>query len=107
MNEYILYGGRFSRGLITEMVLAEGDIPYQLITVDTLKNEHRSAEFLAINPAGMVPVLITPYGKTITETPAINLYLVDEHPIPHLGPRTGDEQRSTFLSGFVLFVRGG
>ena len=96
---YILYGGRFTRALITEMVMIEGDIAYELRRVDTVKGEHRSPEFLAINPAGMVPVLITPAGVTLTETPAINLYLVDEHGLTDFAPRPDEAERGPFLSG--------
>ena len=44
---------------MVEMVLAEGNIDYQLREIDILKNEHRSTEFLKINPFGWVPALIT------------------------------------------------
>ena len=49
---YVLYGGSFTRAIIVEMVMAEGDIAYELRNVDTTRGEHRSAAFLAINPAG-------------------------------------------------------
>ena len=96
---YILYGGRFTRALITEMVMIEGGIAYELRRVDTLKGEHRSPDFLAINPAGMVPVLITPSGAILTETPAINLYLADEHGLTDFAPRPEEAERGAFLSG--------
>ena len=47
---YILYGGPFTRALITEMVLAEGDIAHEVRAVDILNDEHRSPEFLKSNP---------------------------------------------------------
>ena len=43
---YVLYGGKFTRALMTEMVLLEGDIPYELRTVDTIKHEHLQPEGL-------------------------------------------------------------
>ena len=72
---YILYGGRFTRALMVEMVMAEGGIPYELRNVDIVAHEHRRPEYLAVNPAGWVPALLTPEGETLYETPAINLYL--------------------------------
>ena len=45
---YILYGGRYTRALMTEMVLLEGEIPYELRAVDIVKHEHLQPEFLAI-----------------------------------------------------------
>lgn len=62
---YILYGGPFTRALIVEMVMAEGNIPYELREVDIVKQAHQSPEFLAINPAGYVPAVITPQGETL------------------------------------------
>ena len=101
---YILYGGLFTRALITEMVMAEGDIAYELRDVDILKDEHRTPEFLAINPAGWVPVLITPAGDALYETPAINLYLAERHGLVHLAPRADEPERGRFLSGLFYLA---
>ena len=96
---YILYGGRFTRALIVEMVMAEGGIPYELRNVDIVAHEHRRPEYLAVNPAGWVPALLTPEGETLYETPAINLYLAERHGLTHLAPGIGDPERGPFLSG--------
>jgi len=96
---YVLYGGRYTRALMVEQLLLEGDIAYELRSVDIIKHEHRSRAFLAINPAGWVPALITPEGETLYETPAINLYLADHHGLVHLAPRVEEPQRGLFLSG--------
>ena len=97
---YILYGGRFTRVLIVEMVMAEGAIPYELRNIDIVAHQHRKPEYLAINPAGWVPALVTPEGDTLYETPAINLYLAERHGLTHLAPAAGDPDRGLFLSGF-------
>ena len=97
---YILYGGKFTRAIITEKVLAECGLEYELRPVDTVKGDHRSPEYLKINPAGWVPALITPEGETLYETPAINLYLAERHGTPELAPAVGDPDRGLFLSGF-------
>ncbi len=101
---YILYGGPLTRALITEMVMVEGDIAYELRPVDILNNEHRSPEFLKVNPAGWVPALITPEGERLFETPAINLYLAERHELTHLAPVVGDADRGRFLSGFFALA---
>ena len=97
---YILYGGRFTRALIVEMVMAEGDIPCEVRTVNIVAQEHRRPEYLTINPSGWVPALVTPEGETLYETPAINLYLAERHRLTHLAPAVGDPDRGLFLSGF-------
>lgn len=101
---YVLYSGPFTRGLLVEMVLAEGDIAYERRAVDTLKGEHRSPAYLAVNPAGRVPVLITPEGETLFETPAINLYLAERHGLAQLAPRTEEPERGRFLSGLFYLT---
>ena len=57
---YVVYGGQYTRTGLVLMVLDEGGIPYELRELDMLNGEHRSPEFLAINPAGYVPAMCTP-----------------------------------------------
>ena len=96
---YILYGGRFTRASLVEMVMLEGDIPYELREVDIVNDEHRKPDYLAINPAGWVPALITPDGQTLYETPALNLYLAEQHGLTDLAPGIDESERGLFLSG--------
>ena len=103
-NSYILYGGRFTRAQITEMVFAEGDIKYELREVDMLSNQHRTQEYLDINSTGLIPVLITPEGDRLYETHAINLYICDRHGLTQLAPHEGDPGRGLFLSGLFYIA---
>ena len=100
---YILYGGDFTRAPLVQWVLEEGRIDYQLRKIDILNGEHRSAAFLAINPAGLVPVLITPEGDVLNETAALMLYLADRHRLTELAPPPADPARGLFLSN-VFYV---
>jgi glutathione S-transferase len=102
---YILYGGDFTRATLVQWLLEEGKIEYELRKVDILKGEHRSAEFLAINPAGLVPVLITPEGDVLHEVAALMLYLADRHQLTDLAPSVLDPDRGHFLSA-VFHVAG-
>jgi glutathione S-transferase len=95
---YILYGGDFTRALLVQWVLEEGKIDCELRTIDILKGEHRAAEFLAINPSGLVPVLITPDGDALYETAALMVYLADRHGLTDLAPTLTDPRRGLFLS---------
>jgi glutathione S-transferase len=101
---YVLYGGADTRALLVEMVMAEGDIAYELREVDIIGQQHRTPEYLAINPAGWVPALITPQGDTLYETPAINLYLAERHQLDQLAPRTDAPERGAFLSGLFYLT---
>ena len=97
---YILYGGDFTRATLVEWLLQEGRLPYELRKVDILAGEHASVEFRAINPAGLVPVLITPEGEALYEVAALMLYLADRHQLDGLAPAATDPDRGRFLSAF-------
>ncbi|MCV3209138.1 glutathione S-transferase family protein [Mesorhizobium sp. YC-39] len=95
---YILYGGDFTRAPLVQWVLEEGKIEYELRKIDILNGEHRTTEFLAINPAGLLPVLITPEGEALYEVAALMLYLADRHQLTELAPSSIDPDRGLFLS---------
>ena len=52
-------------------------IPYEWDDVDVLKGESRAPAFLAMNPAGQVPVVLLSDGRTIAQSNAIMLYLAE------------------------------
>lgn len=58
---------------------------FQKIDVDFSNNEQQSDDYLAINPLGRVPALITDEG-TLTETPAILAYIAQRFPSAALAP---------------------
>lgn len=95
---YILYGGDFTRAPLVQWVLEEGRISYEFRRIDILNDEHRSAKFLAINPAGLVPVLVTPEGDALYEVAALMLYLADRHQLTDIAPQLTDPDRGQFLS---------
>jgi glutathione S-transferase len=95
---YILYGSDFTRSVLVQWVLEEGGLEYELRKIDIFKGEHKTAEFLAINPAGLVPVIITPDGDVLYETAALMVYLADRHGLTDLAPSVMDPSRGFFLS---------
>ncbi len=95
---YILYGGRFTRAVCVQMVLEEAGIPYELRELDIVAGEHREPDFLAVNPAGFVPAMITPEGEVLHETAALMLYLADRHGLDGLAPRVDEPERGLFYS---------
>ena len=102
---YVLYGGDFTRAPLVQWVLEEGKIEYELRKIDILKGEHRAADFLAINPAGLIPVLITPDGDALCEVAALMVYLADRHQLAELAPAVTDPHRGLFLS-MVFYIAG-
>jgi len=69
-----LYYSPGSCSIAPHIALAEADVEYELILVDTKGGQQRSPEFLAKNPLGRVPVLQTPLGL-LTEVSAILGYI--------------------------------
>ena len=72
-----IYGGRMGSGLRTHWVAAELGIPYDSVPVDFSKGEHRSDQYLKINPMGQVPALVDG-DFTLAESMAIASYLIDK-----------------------------
>jgi glutathione S-transferase len=66
--------------------LAEKRLAWNSHFVDLRRFQHLEPEFLALNPAAMVPVL-KDGGQVIRESLVINEYLDDAYPEPRLRPR--------------------
>ncbi|GAB3097603.1 maleylacetoacetate isomerase [Aestuariicella hydrocarbonica] len=69
-------------------------LDYQSQAINLLGGEHKSPEYLAINPQGLVPSLKTDSGLVLTQTPAILEWLEENYPQPALLPSdTGGRAR--------------
>ncbi len=68
------------------IALSEKHTPWEPIHVNLRAGEHKTAEFLALNPYGKVPVLLDE-GAVIYESTVVNEYLEDRFPDPALMPR--------------------
>src|SRR6185295_9858378 len=73
-----LYFNPQSRALIAKWMLDECGAEYELAPIDFTKREHKSPEFLKINPAGKLPALVDGEAK-VYEGAAICLYLADKY----------------------------
>ena len=62
-------------GYKARLALAQLAIPYRLIAVDIEKGETRTAEFLAMNPNGRIPLLVLENDACLAESNAILCYL--------------------------------
>lgn len=80
-----LYYARGTCALAPHIALEEAQADYQVERIDFAKNEQRSPAYLAINAKGRVPALITERG-TLTEAPALLLYIAQLHPAARLAP---------------------
>lgn len=73
------------------LCLAEKRLPWESHFVDLRRFQHLEPEFLALNPAAMVPVL-KDGGRVIRESMVINEYLDEAYPEPRLRPRSALER---------------
>jgi len=62
--------------LCVRLVLEEMALPFETVLVDRSKSAQKSAQYLTMNPNGLIPVLETPHGPMF-ETAAILLWLAD------------------------------
>jgi maleylacetoacetate isomerase len=76
-------------------------LPYEAVAVDLLKGAQRSAEYLALNPEGLVPVLVEGQ-RPLTQSLAIIEYLEETCPQPPLLPR--DPQGRALVRALALAI---
>jgi len=74
------------------MILEALQVDYRLIKVDKENQGQKSAEYLALNPAGRIPTLVKG-DFVLFESAAICLHLADMHPSVQLIPPVGDANR--------------
>ena len=80
-----LYGFAPTRSLRVQWMLQELGLDFEYVQVDPTKGEHRRPEFLALNPAGKIPVLVDD-DLVLNESIAIVLYLAEKYPQKGLLP---------------------
>jgi GST-like protein len=78
-----LYFAGTANGQRAAIALEETGLAYRLHRVDLAKGEQRSPEFLRLNPAGLIPVIVDsdgPGGKplTLSQSAAIVLYCAEK-----------------------------
>jgi glutathione S-transferase len=71
--------------LASHIALEETGASCERVRIDFAANEQRGAEYLAINPKGRVPALMTERG-VLTETPAILFFIAQCFPAARLAP---------------------
>lgn len=90
--------------LTPHMLLEELGVPYELKLVDRAHGAHKAPDYLALNPNGLIPVLVEAHAEgdlVLYETAAICLHLVDTHPQAGLAPALGTLERAHFYKWLV------
>lgn len=71
--------------LASHIALEEAGAAYEAIRLNFADGAQRKPEYLAVNPKGRVPALVTDRG-VITETPAILAFIAQSYPQARLAP---------------------
>ncbi len=79
-----IYGGSRSSGGRCFLTLEECGVKYEPMSVNMREKQHKSADFLKLNPNGKIPVL-TDGEYVIWESIAINRYLAEKYKPELLG----------------------
>jgi glutathione S-transferase len=80
-NEYTLYSMQTSGNCYKpRLLMHQLGIPFRQVDKDGAKGETRTADFLALNPNGRVPLLVLPDGRRLSESNAMLLYLAEGTP---------------------------
>ena len=86
--------------MVPHLLLEELGAQYELVRVDRANNAQKSPEYLALNPNGLIPVMVDG-DLVLYETAAICLHLADTHPDAALAPSLGTPQRAHFYKWLI------
>ena len=85
-----------------KVVLAEKNLPYEIVPIDLRKQEQKTPDYLKLNPYGKVPVLADD-STVLYESCIINEYLNEKDPTPPLMPADlGKRAKARILIDFGL-----
>jgi glutathione S-transferase len=96
-----LYEFAPTRSIRVRWVLQELGVDFEAVTVNLRAGEHCHPEFLKINPAGKLPVLVDD-DLVLTESVAIVLYLAEKY--PHQGLLPTDIKQRSQVYRWLLFT---
>ena len=86
--------------LAPHILLNEIGVAFELRRVDCDAGEHKLPAYLAMNPNGLIPVLVDG-DLVLFESVAIGLHLADTHPAAGLAPALGTPERAHFYKWLV------
>ena len=89
---YTLYYAPGAASLAVHWLLLELGHQPEMRLLDFQARQQKSADYLALNPAGVVPTLVID-GEPMSEVGAILMYLADTHPDAGFAPPPGDPLR--------------
>ena len=98
-----LYHSRQSRSVRPRWLLEELGVPYELVTLDMQKGEHKTPAYMKVHPHGAVPALVDG-DLQLFESAAICAYLADKFPEKRLAPPPGTAARGLYYQWMVYAI---
>ena len=96
-----LYGTPPTRALRVIWLLNELGLEYETLPVNLLQGENQQPDFLALNPAAKVPVLVDG-SLVLSESAAIQLYLAEKYPEAGFIPEALEDRAQMYRWMFFL-----
>ena len=87
--------------LCVHMLLEELGAAYELVYVDRTQGAHKAADYLALNPKGLIPTLVDG-DLVLTETAAILLHLCDK--FERFAPPFASNERAQFYKWLMYLT---
>ena len=98
-----LYYSPGSSSMATHIALNEVGVAFELKLTALHRNEHRAADYLAVNPEGKVPTLMVD-GRPLTEVAATLWFLGRRYPEAGLLPQSGDIEAEARVISWMSFI---
>jgi len=98
-----LYAAGTSNGMRARIALEECGLKYNWHPIDLAKGEHKTAQFLALNPMGQIPVMIDnegPGGKKITMAQSSAIMVYCEEKVGKFIPKD-PAKKATMLEAYM------
>lgn len=92
---HTLYYAPGAASMVVHWLLIELELEYELRAVDLKAGEQRQADYLALNPNGVVPTLVTG-GVARIEAAALVMTLAQQHPRAALSPALDDPRSADY-----------
>jgi glutathione S-transferase len=96
------HGWKSSASRRVRLCLAEKGLKFKSKIVNLAKGEHHTPEYLALNPNGVIPLLVLPDGRSLYESSTICEYLDETYPEPSLRPT--DAYRRAEMRNWIRHV---
>jgi len=93
---YKLYYAPGAASLAVHWMLIDLGVPFEAVRLDLGAGQQKDAEYLRLNPNGLVPTLVVD-GRPVYECAALLMLLAERHPEAGLAPAPGSAQRAAYL----------